>query len=116
MFSEHVTIIIIIIIIMITINHYFYYYHLILFFLFQESSCWVEFNFRVNYPIKQAPNAMVNEDLINMDGDMNKFGVSWYTSRVEDIGTKQVISSWNNHAITILGIHHHSGPYLQILL
>ena len=52
---------------------------------------------------------MVNEDLINMDGDMNKFGVSWYTSRVADIGTKQVISSWNNHAlpfwgsITILG-------------
>ena len=101
---------------MITINHYFYYYHLILFFLFQESSCWVEFNSRVNYPIKQAPNAMVNEDLINMDGDMNKFGVSWYTSRVADIGTKQVISSWNNHTITSLGIHHHSGPYLQILL
>ena len=56
---------------------------------------------------------MVNEDLINMDGDMNKFGVSWYTSRVADIETKQVISSWNNHAITILGIHHHSGSFLH---
>ena len=48
-----------------------------------------------------------------MDGDMNKFGVSWYTSRVAEIGTKQVISSWNNHAITILGIHHHSGSFLH---
>ena len=42
---------------------------------------------------------MVNEDLINMDDDMNKFCVSWFTSRVADIGIKQVISSWNNHAI-----------------
>ena len=40
----------------------------------------MEFNTRVNYAIKQALNAMnedpMNEDLINMDDDMNKFCVS----------------------------------------
>ena len=60
---------------------------------------WIEFNTRVKYPIKRALNAMVNEDLINMDDDMNKFCVSWFTSRTADIGIKQVISSWNNHPI-----------------
>jgi len=60
---------------------------------------WLEFNTRVNYPIKRALNAMVNEDLINMDDDMNKFCVSWFTSRTADIGIKQVISSWSNHPI-----------------
>ena len=36
---------------------------------------YIFFNFK-NYPIKRALNAMVNEDLINMDDDMNKFCVS----------------------------------------
>ena len=36
----------------------------------------MEFNTRVNYPIKRALNAMVNEDLINKGDDMNKFCVS----------------------------------------
>ena len=113
LFSEHVTIIIIIIIIIImkTINHEIYCYHLLLFFHFKNHPAerkWVEFNSRVNYPIKRALNAMVNEDLINMDDDMNKFCVSWFTSRVADIGIKQVISSWNNHAIPGK-IHYHSG-------
>lgn len=54
---------------------------------------------RVNCPIKRALNAMVNKDLINMDDDMNKFCVSWFTSRTADNGIKQVISSWNNHPI-----------------
>ena len=31
----------------------------------------MEFNMRLNFPIKQALNAMLNEDLINMDDDMN---------------------------------------------
>lgn len=59
----------------------------------------MEFNTRVNYPIKRALNAKVNEDLINMDDDMNKFCVSWFTPRIAGIGIQQVISSWNNHAI-----------------
>ena len=74
----------------------------IIFFNFKNHSAerkWVEFNTRVNYPIKRALNTMVNEDLINMDDDMNKFCVSWFTSRTADIGIKQVISSWNNHPI-----------------
>lgn len=74
----------------------------IIFFNFKNHPAerkWVEFNTRVNYPIKRALNTMVNEDLINMDDDMNKFCVSWFTSRTADIGIKQVISSWNNHPI-----------------
>jgi len=67
---------------------------------------WIEFNTRVKYPIKRALNAMVNEDLINMDDDMNKFCVSWFTSRTADIGIKQVISSWNNHPIPGKGVPH----------
>lgn len=42
---------------------------------------------------------MVNEDLLNMDDDMNKFCVSWFASRVAGTGIKQVIASWNNHSI-----------------
>lgn len=74
----------------------------IIFFNFKNHPAerkWVEFNTRVNYPIKRALNTMVNEDLINMDDDMNKFCVSWFTSRTADIGIKRVISSWNNHPI-----------------
>ena len=59
----------------------------------------MEFNTRVNYPIKRVLNSMVNEDLLNMDDDMNKLCVSWFASRVADIGIKQVIASWNNHTI-----------------
>ena len=51
----------------------------------------MEFNTRVNCPIKRALNAMVNEDLINMDDDINKFCVSWFTSRTAGIGIKQMI-------------------------
>ena len=52
---------------------------------------------------------MVNEDLINMDDDNYEQVLSiMFTSRVADIGIKQVISSWNNHAIPGK-IHYHSG-------
>ena len=82
---------------MITINHYFYYYHLILFFLFQESSCWVEFNSRVNYPIKQAP--------IN-----NKYG--WWHEQVRCIMVYlQGSRNWNQTSYFQLEqpCHYHSG-------
>ena len=76
-----------------------YYYHFSHFKNHPTERKWVEFSSRVNYPVKRALNAMVNEDLINVDDDMNKFCVSCFTFRVADIGIKQVISSWNNHAI-----------------
>lgn len=60
---------------------------------------WVEFNTRVNYPIKHALNSMVNAELLNMDDEITKFCVSWLVTRVADPGIKQVIQSWNNHSI-----------------
>ena len=60
---------------------------------------WVEFNTRVNYPIKHALNSMVNAELLNMDDDITKFCVSWLMTRVADPGIKQVIQSWNSHSI-----------------
>ena len=41
----------------------------------------MEFNARVNYPIKRVLNTMVNDDLINMD-DLVKFSVSTFTTQV----------------------------------
>ena len=74
---------------------------------------WVEFNSSVNYPFKRVLNAMVNKDLINMDDDNYEQVLSiMFTSRVADIGIKQVISSWNNHAIPGK-IHNHSGSFLH---
>ena len=42
----------------------------------------MEFNTRVNYPIKSALNAMVNDELINMEDEITKFCVSWFVLRV----------------------------------
>ena len=60
---------------------------------------WVEFNARVNYPIKRVLNNMVNDDLIDMDDDLVKFSVSTFTSQVAAVGIKQVFDSWNQHPI-----------------
>ena len=46
----------------------------------------MEFNAHVKHPIGRELNSMVNEDLLNMDDDMIKFYVSWFASRVPDIG------------------------------
>ena len=50
------------------------------------ESKWMEFNAHVKHPIGRELNSMVNEDLLNMDDDMIKFFVSWFASRVPDIG------------------------------
>lgn len=60
---------------------------------------WVEFNARVNYPIKRVLNTMVNDDLIDMDDDLVKFSVSTFTTQVAAVGIKQVFDSWNQHPI-----------------
>ena len=60
---------------------------------------WVEFNARVNYPIKRILNNMVNDDLIDMDDDLIKFSVSTFTTQVAAVGIKQVFDSWNQHPI-----------------
>ena len=60
---------------------------------------WVEFNARVNYPIKKVLNAMVNDDQLNMEDDIVKFSVSYFTTKVAAVGIKQVFDSWNKHTI-----------------
>ena len=59
----------------------------------------MEFNARVNYPIKRVLNAMVNDDLIDMDDDLVKFSVSNFATQVAAVGIKQVFDSWNQHPI-----------------
>ena len=60
---------------------------------------WVEMNARVNYPVKKILNALVNEENIDMDDEATKFCVSWFTSRVCHVGSRQVIDAWNSHSI-----------------
>ena len=59
----------------------------------------MEFNSRVNYPIKRVSNAMVNDDLIDMDDDLVKFSVSTFATQVAAVGIKQVFHSCNQHPI-----------------
>jgi len=59
----------------------------------------VEFNARVNYPIKRVLNDMVNDDLKDMDDDLVKYSVSTFTTQVAAAGIKQVFDSWNQHPI-----------------
>ena len=57
------------------------------------------FNARVTYPIKRVLNAMVNDDLLDMDDDLVKFSVSTFATEVAAVGIKQVFDSWNQHPI-----------------
>lgn len=59
----------------------------------------MEFNARVNYPIKQVLNTMVNDDLIDMDDDLVKFSVSNFATQIAAVGIRQVFDSWNLHQI-----------------
>ncbi|XP_068747843.1 uncharacterized protein [Montipora capricornis] len=60
---------------------------------------WVEMNHRVNYPLKRALNAMVNNEEIDMEDEITKFAVSWVTMKICHTGCKQVIDAWNSHCI-----------------
>ena len=60
---------------------------------------WVEFNTRVNYPVKRVLLDMVENGDINMDDSMHKFCVSWFTIQVANVGVVLLIRAWNNHTI-----------------
>ena len=62
-----------------------------------------EVNTRVNYPIKSCLIYLEEQHDFNLDLD-HKFGVSWFTIRVSNIGTKMAIQSWNNHCTPGLSI------------
>ena len=60
---------------------------------------WVEVNQRVNYPIKQALNALVQLDQLNMEDDIVRFCFSWLTMRVCQVGIERCVLAWNHHPI-----------------
>ena len=60
---------------------------------------WVEVNQRVNYPTKQALNALIEVDQLNMDDPIVRFCLSWLTMRVCQVGIKCCVLAWNNHFI-----------------
>ncbi|XP_062504950.1 uncharacterized protein LOC134181698 [Corticium candelabrum] len=65
---------------------------------------WVEVNQRVNYPIKQALNALVEVDQLNMNDPIVRFCLSWITMRVCQVGIERCVLAWNNHFIPRKGI------------
>ena len=67
---------------------------------------WVEFNTRVNYPVKRVLMDMVDSGDINMDDLMHKFCVSWFSICVVNVGITHLIKAWNNHTIPGQPDHH----------
>ena len=47
---------------------------------------WVEFNKRVNYPIKYILVKMEEEGILDMDLPVDRFCVSWFTLNIANIG------------------------------
>lgn len=64
-----------------------------------EIIIWVEVNSRVNYPVKTVLLEMVEDELINMENELHKFCVSWFSIRVLAVGINLFVASWNNHPI-----------------
>ena len=60
---------------------------------------WVEVNQRVNYPIKEALNALVEGDQLDMEDDITRFSISWVTTRLCQEGIQHCVTSWNHHHI-----------------
>ena len=57
---------------------------------------WVEVNTRVNYPIKSALIGMCDD---NLDDDVCKACVSWFSIKVATIGTAVFVDAWNSNTI-----------------
>ena len=61
---------------------------------------WVEFNLRVNYPIKHVLNSLVENELLNnIEDDITKYSISWVAQRVCHSGCRNFIDSWNSHFV-----------------
>ena len=76
----------------------------------------MEFNSRVNYPIKGVLNAMANDDIIDMGDDFTRFSVSTFANKVAAVGIKQVFDSWNLHTIPGNSQYAHTGRIIRCLL
>lgn len=60
---------------------------------------WVEVNERVTYPIKRVIAQMDERGVINMEGNVERFCVSYVLRRVCFVGLQRMINAWNNHPI-----------------
>jgi hypothetical protein len=60
---------------------------------------WVEVNSRINYPIKQQLHKMVQEELIDMTDETDKYCVSWITIQTVQAGIQELLPAWNHHSI-----------------
>ena len=49
--------------------------------------------------IERSLNAMVNDDLIDVDDDLFTFSVSNFATEVAAVGIKQVFDIWNQYPI-----------------
>lgn len=59
----------------------------------------MEINQRVNYPVKEALNALVELEQLDMSDSTVKFCFSWITMRVCQAGIESCVQAWN-HLIT----------------
>ncbi|XP_062523388.1 uncharacterized protein LOC134198068 isoform X2 [Corticium candelabrum] len=60
---------------------------------------WVEVNQRVNYPVKECLNDLVETDQLDLNDDIVKFCISWLAMRVCQAGIELFVLAWNNHPI-----------------
>ena len=60
---------------------------------------WVEVNTRVNYPIKSILIAMCENGDINIDDELSKACISWFSVHIASAGAKLFVDAWNNHSI-----------------
>ncbi|KAK3748871.1 hypothetical protein QZH41_016271, partial [Actinostola sp. cb2023] len=60
---------------------------------------WFEINQRNNYPMKDALIDMQRRLVINMADPLVKYGVSFISICVSEVGVAKVVASWNEHPI-----------------
>jgi len=60
---------------------------------------WVEVNSRINYPIKYQLNKLVEDEIIDMRSEIDKYCVSWVTIHVVQAGVQEFHPVGNHHYI-----------------
>ena len=60
---------------------------------------WPEINCTVNYPVKACLVDMEEKGDFDIDDELQKFCVSWFTLQVIRIGTSMAVGSWNYHCL-----------------
>ena len=63
----------------------------------------MEVNQRVNYPVKECLNDLVETDQLDLNDDIVKFCISWLAMRVCQAGIELFVLAWNNLPIPGIG-------------